>query len=66
MDKYRELYILSKEVFNEELERSHRIDEKALKYLTTLTLLIGLLVLFENSRLGRPLLAASGPSATDV
>lgn len=37
LQKYKELYDLSKEVFSEELDRSARIDDKASKYLTALT-----------------------------
>jgi len=44
--KYKELYDLSKEAFNEELSRSARIDEKAFKYLTALTLLLGAFAFF--------------------
>ena len=40
--KYKELYDLSKEIFYEELSRSQRIDEKASKYLTMLTFLLGI------------------------
>lgn len=40
--KYKEIYNLSKEVFDKELRRSEIIDEKASKYLTTLTLLLGI------------------------
>jgi len=41
MDKYKELYAYSKEVLNEELGRFNRIDEKASKYLSALTLVAG-------------------------
>jgi len=41
MDKYKELYDHSKDVFKEELNRFKRIDIKATQYLTVLTLLIG-------------------------
>lgn len=42
IEKYKELYNLAKEAFNEELSRAFRIDEKASKYLTVLTFLIGI------------------------
>lgn len=41
LEKYKELYVLSKEVFSEELNRSAKIDDKASKYLTVLTFLLG-------------------------
>jgi hypothetical protein len=41
MEKYKELYNLSKEVLNEELSRFARIDDKAAKYLSILTLVAG-------------------------
>ena len=41
MEKYKELYELSKEVLKEELSRFTRIDEKAAKYLSVLTLVAG-------------------------
>jgi hypothetical protein len=41
-EKYRELYVLAKEAFGEELSRSFRIDEKASKYLSVVTLLLGI------------------------
>ena len=41
MEKYKELYELSKEVLKEELNRFARIDEKAAKYLSILTLVAG-------------------------
>lgn len=40
MEKYRELYNLAKEVFDEELTRFHRLEEKAARYLTSLSFLI--------------------------
>jgi len=48
MGKYQELYTLSKETLNEELDRFNRIDEKASKYLTVLTFLIGIYGFFCN------------------
>ena len=48
LEKYRELYELSKEVFAEELARSERIDNKASKYLTALTFLLGVFVTFNK------------------
>ena len=44
--KYAELYEHSKVVLAEELARSHRADEKASKYLTALSLVLGALVWF--------------------
>lgn len=41
MGKYKELYNLSKEILNEELSRFNRIDDKAAKYLSVLTLVAG-------------------------
>ena len=41
MEKYKELYELSKEVLKEELSRFTRIDDKAAKYLSVLTLAAG-------------------------
>lgn len=41
MDKYKELYELSKEVLKEELSRFNRVDDKAAKYLSVLTLVAG-------------------------
>jgi len=46
LEKYKEIYNLSKEVFDKELRRSEIIDEKASKYLTTLTLLLGIFAFF--------------------
>lgn len=42
MEKYKELYYLSKEVLNEELSRFNRFDDKATKYLSILTLVAGM------------------------
>jgi hypothetical protein len=41
VEKYKELYELSKEVLKEELSRFARIDDKAAKYLSVLTLVAG-------------------------
>jgi len=41
MEKYKELYELSKEVLKEELSRFVRVDDKAAKYLSVLTLVAG-------------------------
>lgn len=41
MEKYKELYELSKEVLKEELNRFVRVDDKAAKYLSVLTLVAG-------------------------
>lgn len=46
MEKYKELYDLSKEVLNEELNRFTRIDDKAAKYLSVLTLVAGAATFF--------------------
>ena len=40
-DKYKELFEYAKEVYKEELARFTRIDEKASKYLSILTLILG-------------------------
>ncbi|WP_447964989.1 hypothetical protein [Nitrospira sp. Ecomares 2.1] len=40
-ENHRELYLLAKEVFKEEQERLNRIDEKATRYLSALTVIIG-------------------------
>lgn len=41
LEKYKELYQLSKEVFNQERNRFKDIDEKAARYLTVLTFVLG-------------------------
>jgi len=41
VEKYKELYDLSKEVLKEELSRFTRVDDKAAKYLSVLTLVAG-------------------------
>ena len=41
MDKYKELYDLSKEIFNAERDRLYSIEHKAAQYLSALTLLLG-------------------------
>jgi len=46
MEKYKELFNLSKEVLNEELNRFRSLDEKASKYLTALTVLLGMYAFF--------------------
>lgn len=46
LKKYKELYDLSREVFSEELSRSARIDDKASKYLTLITFLLGAYAFF--------------------
>ncbi len=48
MEKYKELYELSKEVLKEELSRFTRIDDKAAKYLSVLTLVAGAAAFFEK------------------
>lgn len=45
-ENYRELYQLAKEVLKEEQERHNRINEKATRYLSTLTVLIGVWAFF--------------------
>jgi len=49
MEKYKELFELAKYAFNEELSRSYRIDDKASKYFSVLTLMIGIYVYFVKS-----------------
>lgn len=61
MEKYKELYNSAKEVFYEELSRSARIDEKASKYLTVLTFLLGAYAFF-----GREILNSSLPPENTV
>ena len=46
MEKYKELFNLSKEVLNEELNRYRSLDEKASKYLSALTVLLGIYSFF--------------------
>jgi len=46
LEKYRELYLLAKEVYNSELDRFDKIDDKAAKYLSSLTFVIAMLGLF--------------------
>jgi hypothetical protein len=46
MEKYQELYSLSKEVLLEEINRYRSLDGKATKYLTALTILLGIIGLF--------------------
>lgn len=41
LDKWKELYELSKEIFREEQTRFRRLDEKAAKYLTILSFFLG-------------------------
>jgi len=48
MEKYKELYNLSKEVLYEEQNRFNRINEKASKYLTVLTFMVGVYGFFLN------------------
>lgn len=48
IEKYRELYNLSKEVLNEEQNRFHRIDNKAAQYLSVVTLFVGVDAFFGN------------------
>jgi hypothetical protein len=46
LEKYKELYILSLEVLKEEQTRFNRIDDKASKYFSVLTILLGILGFF--------------------
>lgn len=46
MQKYKELYDLSREVFAEELNRSARLNEKATRYITVITFLLGVFAFF--------------------
>lgn len=46
IEKYKDLYLRSKEVLNEELNRFNRIDEKASRYIAVLTFLAGIYVYF--------------------
>ncbi len=48
LDKYKELYDLSKEVLNEERIRFHKIEDKSYRYFSVLTLLIGGNVFFSK------------------
>ena len=48
LEKYRDLYVLSKEVLAEEQQRFHRIDEKASRYLSVLTFVVGADAFFGN------------------
>ncbi|MFC1833296.1 hypothetical protein ACFL2Q_01010 [Thermodesulfobacteriota bacterium] len=48
MDKYEELYSLSKYLLNHEIDRHKRIDDKASKYLAVITLLVGIYGFFAN------------------
>lgn len=41
MENYKELYALAKEVFNAELDRFYRLEQKASQYLSVLTILLG-------------------------
>ncbi|MBI5781858.1 MAG: hypothetical protein HZA65_09390 [Rhodocyclales bacterium] len=58
--KYGELYEHSKAVLGEELARSHRVDEKASKYLTALSLVLGALVFFFQQLVDKKLLPPQG------
>jgi hypothetical protein len=46
MEKYKELFNLSKEILNEELNRYRSLEEKASKYISALTVLIGIYAFF--------------------
>lgn len=58
--RYAELYEHSKAVLAEELARSHRADEKASKYLTALSLVLGALVFFFQQLMDKKLLPPQG------
>jgi hypothetical protein len=58
--KYAELYEHSTAVLAEELARSHRADEKASKYLTALSLVLGALVFFFQHLIDKKLLPPQG------
>lgn len=58
--KYAELYEHSRAVLAEELARSHRADEKASKYLTALSLVLGALVFFFQQLVDKKLLPPQG------
>lgn len=58
--KYAELYEHSKAVLAEELARSSRVDEKASKYLTALSLVLGALVFFFQQLVDKKLLPPRG------
>lgn len=58
--KYAEFYGYSKDVLAEELARSHRADEKASKYLTALSLVLGALVFFFQQLVDKKLLPPQG------
>lgn len=51
IQKYKELYDLAKYAFEEEIARSSRIDEKASRYFSVLSLLLGILGLVSTSYL---------------
>lgn len=42
LEKYKELFCLSKEALNEEMSRFNRIDQKAPMFLSALTLIVGI------------------------
>jgi len=48
MDKYEELYNLSKYLLSHEIDRQKRLDEKASKYLAVITLVVGGYGFFAN------------------
>ena len=58
--KYAELYEHSKAVLAEEIARSSRTDEKASKYLTALSLVLGALVFFFQQLVEKNLLPPKG------
>jgi len=42
MDNYKELYTLAKEVFDSEIDRFYKVEQKASQYLSVLTFLLGI------------------------
>ncbi len=48
LEKYKELYVLSKEVLVEEQQRFHRVEERASRYFSLLTLIVGVDAFFGN------------------
>lgn len=50
MDKYHELFTFSKALLENEHQRFNRVDEKAARYLSIITLLIGVEGAFGNWR----------------
>lgn len=59
MNKYEELYNLSKEVLNQENNRYRSLDQKASRYLTALTFIVGIYGFFVSRLLPQLLLPNS-------